>query len=49
MISNRPGMIMVAVTGIHQNDIENEKTTKDHVTLVHAIIQQSSFFFLKSL
>jgi len=29
---------MVSVTGIHHNNIENERTTKDLVTLVHALI-----------
>jgi multimeric flavodoxin WrbA len=33
------GMIPVAVTNIHQNDIENEKKTKDLVALVSASVK----------
>lgn len=33
------GMVLVAVTGIHQNDRENEKTTQDLVSLVRASIK----------
>jgi len=37
-------MVMVAVTGIHRNDIENEKTTKDLVAHVHALNITILFF-----
>ena len=33
------GMVLVAVTNIHQNDIENEKKTKELVALVHDSIK----------
>ena len=33
------GMVPVAVTNIHQNDIENEKKIKELVALVHASIK----------
>jgi hypothetical protein len=33
------GMVLAAVTGIHQNDIENEKTTQELVSLVRASIK----------
>jgi len=33
------GMVLVAVTNIHQNDIENEKKTKELVALVSASVK----------
>jgi flavodoxin len=33
------GMVLVAVTGIHQNDIENEKTTRELILLVRVSIK----------
>jgi flavodoxin len=33
------GMVMAAVTGIHQNDIENEKKTQELVSLVRGSIK----------
>ena len=33
------GMVLVAITNIHQNDIENQKKTKELVALVQASIK----------